>query len=150
MALAKNELYENSNDKLILKIADYPEEYFCIWQKYCDLFFKFLEIYCPNVKVILNKGRQIDKVLKSDNTIYLKSKYTSRAKTNNPLLDKLDSYIEDNFDVYVIDFDYENTFLDENHLWGGHPYIIIGISIIHSSKNLKTLFMKTMSKKMMQ
>lgn len=119
--LPRTELYKNSTDKLILKMVEYPEEYFCIWQKYCDLLFKFIKIYCPNVKVILNKGRQIDKVIKSDNTIYIKSRYTRRLKINNPLLDKLDSYIEDNFDVHVIDFDYENTFLDENHLWGWAP-----------------------------
>ena len=119
--LPRTELYRNMDDKLIFKITDFSDEYFCIWSKYCDLFFKFLELNCPDVKVILNSGRQTDKILKQDNTVYIESSFTSEAKIINYYLDKLDSYIYNNFDVEVIEFDYENTYLDENHLWGLAP-----------------------------
>ena len=108
-------------DEFILNITEFPEEYFCIWSKYCDLFFKFLEIYCPNVKVVLVQGRLVDKILKPDNTIKVDTVFTTKANVINPLLDKLDSYIIDNFDVEVIEFDFEKTFLDENHIWGYSP-----------------------------
>ena len=44
--------------------------------KYCDLFFEFLDLFCPYVKVILNKARKFDKVMKSDKTTYINPDYT--------------------------------------------------------------------------
>lgn len=125
--LPKTEFYNYINDKLILKIDEHPKEYFYIWTKYCDLFFKFLNLYCPNVKVILNKGRYVDKIQKSDKSTYINSNITSKASIVNPFLEKLDSYIINNFDVEVLEFDYENTYLDENHMWGFGP--------VHYNKN---------------
>ncbi len=119
--LPSTKFYETINDELVFNIYKFPEEYFCIWSRYCDLFFKFLKIYCPNVKVILNKGRYVDKVLKSDKTTYVHPIYTSQSNIINPIIEKLDSYISDNFDVYTIEFDYENIYLDEEHMWGFAP-----------------------------
>lgn len=119
--LPLTEFYKGITDELSLKITDLPDEYFCIWSKYCDLFFEFLEIYCPNVKVILNKGRLVDKVMRSDKTTYINSSYTLRANMINPILDKLDSYIINNFNVFVFEWDWENIFADETHLWGVNP-----------------------------
>ena len=130
--LPATQFYKKINDKLILKMTEYPDEYFCIWIKFCDLFFNFLKIHCPDVKVILNKSRQVDKVKKTDGTIYTNSDFTLSANIVNPFLDKLDSYIIDNFDVDVLDFDYENTFADENHLWKIGP--------VHYSKNYYSSF----------
>lgn len=117
----KTNFFNNIPDKLIFNIFKYPQEYFCIWSKYCDLFFKYLEIYHPNIKVVLNKARLVDKILKSDETINVNPEFTKRAELINPYLDKLDNYIEKNFDVFVIKFDYENTYLNENHIWGLQP-----------------------------
>lgn len=125
--LPDTQFYKKINDKLILKMTEYPDEYFCIWTKYCDLFFNFLKINCPDVKVILNKSRQVDKVQKANKTTYINHDFSFNASIINPLLDKLDSYIINNYDVHVLDFDYENTFVDENHLWGIGP--------VHYSKN---------------
>lgn len=119
--LPKTKFYKEIVDKHVFNIKKYPDEYFCIWSKYCDLFFKFLKIYCPNVKIILNKARPTDKVLKSDNTTYIYSDYTQYKKIFNALLDKLDDYIVENFDVITIEFDHEHTYLDENHIWGFAP-----------------------------
>lgn len=119
--LPKTKFYNNMGDKFILNIYDYPEEFFCIWTRYCDLFFKFLKIYCPNVQVFLNKGRLIDKFIKSDKTTFINPEFSKKANLINPYLDKLDNYIEKNFDVHVIEFDYEHTFLKEDHLWGPAP-----------------------------
>lgn len=118
---SKTNFFKNIPDKFIFDILKYPQEYFCIWSKYCNLFFKYLEIYHPNIKVVLNKARVIDRILKSDKTTYVNSNYTKRAEIINPYLDKLDKYIEKNFDVSVIKFDYENTYLNENHIWGLRP-----------------------------
>ena len=119
--LPETQFYKNTSDKFILKINENFEEYFCIWSKYCDLFFKFLAVYCPNIKVILNQARETDKVMKSDGTSYINSDFTNTMDVANPLLEKLDSYIMNNFNVNVLKFDYENTFCDENHIWGFAP-----------------------------
>lgn len=125
--LPLTEFYERIDDEVTLKITDFPDEYFCIWSKYCDLFFEFLYLYCPNIKVILNKGKLVDKIRRSDNTTYIDSYFTVRANMINPILDKLDSYIVNNFNVYVLEYDWENIFADENHLWGLAP--------VHYTKN---------------
>lgn len=119
--LPNTQFYKNLDNKFVFSIIDYPEEYFNIWTKYCDLFFEFLNTYCPNVKVILNKGRVIDKVMREDGSVYINDEFKKRAEIINPILDKLDRYIYTNFDVEVINFDFENIFLDENHKWGIGP-----------------------------
>lgn len=119
--LPETQFYKNISNKLCLNIHDYFDEYFCIWSKYCDLFFKFLTLYCPNIKVILNQARETDKVMKSDGTSYINSDFTKTMNIANPLLEKLDSYIMNNFNVNVLKFDYDNTFCDENHIWGFAP-----------------------------
>ena len=119
--LPDTEFYKKIKDKFVLKIINFTDEYFCIWSKYCDLFFKFLKLNCPNVKVILNQARQVDKIKKSDGTIYINNDFSKELSIVNPLIEKLDSYIIDNYNVHVLKFDYENTFADENHIWGFAP-----------------------------
>lgn len=99
--LPETEFYKNMSDKLFLRIYENCDEYFCIWSKYCDLFFKFLKLYCPNVKVILNQARETNKVIKSDGTNYINPDFTKTMNIANPLLEKFDSYIISNFDVSV-------------------------------------------------
>lgn len=133
--LPETEFYKNISNKLSLNISKNFEEYYCIWTKYCNLFFKFLTLYCPNVKVILNQARETDKVMKSDGTSYINSDFTKTKNVANPLLEKLDSYIMNNFNVKVLKFDYENTFSEEDHIWGFAP--------MHYNNNYhKSLFYK--------
>ena len=119
--LAFTQFYKNLDDKFEFSICDYPEEYFFIWSKYCDIFFKFLNLYCPNVRVILNKGRLVYKVIREDGSVYVNEEFKEQAEKLNPILDKFDSYIEENFDVDVFEFDFENIFADENHMWSLSP-----------------------------
>ena len=119
--LPATQFYTNLDEKFVFSIIDYPEEYFNIWTKYCNLFFDFLNVFCPDVKVILNKGRVIDKIMREDGSVYVDNEFKKKAEIINPILDKLDGYISANFDVEVINFDFENNFLDENHKWGIGP-----------------------------
>lgn len=136
--LPETQFYQNMSDKLNLNLYENFDEYFCIWSKYCDLFFKFLALYCPNVKVILNQARQTNQVMKSDGSCYINNDFTKTMNSTNPLLEKLDSYIMDNFNVHVLRFDYDNTYCDESHIWGFAP--------MHFHKNYHdTLFNKLKS-----
>ena len=96
------------SDKVNLRIYENFEEYFCIWSKYCDLFFKFLTLYCPDIKVILIEARENNQVMKSDGTSYINPNFTKTMNVANPLLEKLDGYIINNFNVDVLKFDYGN------------------------------------------
>lgn len=71
--------------------------------------------------MILNQARETNKVIKSDGTNYINPDFTKTMNIANPLLEKFDSYIISNFDVSVLKFDYENTYCDENHIWGLAP-----------------------------
>lgn len=94
--------------------SDY-ERYFELWKEACDKFFKFMEENCNNIKIILNCNRSVskyydgDKLVESDN---LKS-YLSLNKYR----DILDSYILENYDVEVLEFD-DNTLAFKNHIFG--------------------------------
>ena len=119
--LPLTQFYENVDDKFIFTIKKYPKEYFYIWSKYCDLFFNILKNFFPNIKVILNKGRVIDNILKKDGTIYINPNFTWRANIINPFLDKLDSYIEQNYDVDVIEFDFN---IPNDKKYNGSPIFL--------------------------
>ena len=119
--LPETEFYKNMSDKVNLRIYENFEEYFCIWSKYCDLFFKFLTLYCPDIKVILIEARENNQVMKSDGTSYINPNFTKTMNVANPLLEKLDGYIINNFNVDVLKFDYGNTYCDENNVWGFAP-----------------------------
>ena len=94
--------------------SDY-ERYFELWKEACDKFFKFMKDNCNNIKIILNCNRSVskyydgDKLVESDN---LKS-YLSLNKYR----DILDSYILENYDVEVLEFD-DNTLAFINHIFG--------------------------------
>ena len=94
--------------------SDY-KRYCELWKEACDKFFKFMEENCNNIKIILNCNRSVskyydgDKLVESDN---LKS-YLSLNKYR----DILDSYILENYDVEVLEFD-DNTLAFKNHIFG--------------------------------
>lgn len=119
--LCETNFFKNLNNKFILNIQNNTEEYFTIWKKSCDKFFKFLKENCPNIKVILNPVRDVCKVLKEDGTIYVSSDFKENCK-RNVYRNLLDDYIKSNYDVHVLNFDEENTFADENHKWGFYSF----------------------------
>ena len=119
--LVDTQFYKNLKDKFVFNIIDYPEEYFSVWKEYCDLFFKFLNEYCPNTKVILNKGRLVYEMMDQNNNIHVIDAFKEESNQINLFLDKLDSYMEENFNVDVINHDFQNVYCDENHIWGLGP-----------------------------
>lgn len=115
--LDETPFYENLEYKRALNIIDNTREYFQLWKKNCNLFFKFLEENCPNLTVILNPSRHVYKILKSDGSIVEDPIFKQDCLKYNPYRDMLDEYILKNFDVEVLEFD-EDTLSVEDHLWG--------------------------------
>lgn len=115
--LNETPFYKDLKYKRVLTIMDDTEEYFELWKKSCDLFFKFLEENCPDLTVILNPSRHVYRILKKDGSIVEDPKFKADCAKYNPYRDMFDEYILKNFDVEVLEFD-ENTLSVEDHLWG--------------------------------
>lgn len=127
--LPVTDFYKNMSDKVSLRIYENFEEYFCIWSKYYDLFFKFLTLYCPDIKVILIEVGENNHVMKSDGTSYINYNFTKTMNVSSPLLEKLDDYIINNFNGDVLKFDYEIYIVTKTMFGDSHLCILLKISI---------------------
>lgn len=110
--------YKNNESRLRpINMTDTPEEYFDLWTKCWDKFFEYISTNYPNIKIILQKIELVDKYLSFDGTYKLREDFREQAVTLNPFFKKLESYIEDNFDVEVIPFP-PDICGDEGNIWG--------------------------------
>lgn len=105
-------------DKPRINIYDNFKEYFYLFKESMDKFFDFMDKYCPNIKIILNCSRNVFKYEESGQIV--ENDNLKRMSNINPFRDILDSYILENFDVEILDFD-ENTLANKNHIFGIHP-----------------------------
>lgn len=115
--IEKTKFYSKQKNIKNINIFDNPNQYFELWKKYCNKFFKFLNENCPNTKIILSEVRGLYTVQRQDLSTYIEPDFIRRSKINNFYYKKLEKYILDNFNVYVIKFD-KDTLLKENHRWG--------------------------------
>ncbi|WP_297980199.1 DUF6270 domain-containing protein [uncultured Methanobrevibacter sp.] len=115
--LNETAFFENLEEKRILTIYDNTEEYFEIWKKHCNIFFKYLEENCPKTKLILNPSRHVYRKLDNDGKIIESEAFKRECEKFNRYRDMFDEYIAENFDVDVLYFD-EDTLSNENHFWG--------------------------------
>lgn len=130
-AIKNNELGE------VMSMQTNPVEYFNLWKTACDKFFKYLDTHCPNTKVILNETHLVDKFITNGNTIETFEEDTKIIKQIYPNIKKMENYVKDNYDVYVIKHD-SNIYGDEKHIWGK--------DIVHYQRKYYTDFMKKLNK----
>lgn len=116
--IPNTQFYKKNKDKLRpINLKDNEEEYFRIWTKSCDRFFNYLSENFPNLKVILQKIELVDYYIGFDCTYKFRKDFHEQAVTLNPFFKKLESYIENNFDVEVVPFPADTT-ADEGNIWG--------------------------------
>ena len=116
--MEKTEFFkENESNLSFLRLDNDFKEYFNLWKDAIDKFFNFMLINYPNVKIILCEVQFVDYVLKKDGSYVLNPFFKEHVDYLNPLAKKLDKYVEDNYDVRVIEFP-KNITADENHIWG--------------------------------
>lgn len=115
--LKETEFYSRLSNVVSINIFENPVQYFELWCSCCDKFFNFLETNCPETKVILAEVRALDVVQRRDLSRYVEQRYSFKSKLSNIYYKKLEDYIKENYDVYVISFD-KDTVLKENHVWG--------------------------------
>ena len=130
----KDTEFANENTFHTLQIFDNPKEYFNLWVDSCNKFFKYMKKYCPEIKIILNPVKLAFHAINSDGTID-KNRYLDKATEFNKYLSMLDTYIVENFDVYIMK-DYDNLLADDNHLWGSGE--------VHFQKDYYTKFLENL------
>ena len=119
--LPETEFYKNTNSITEFSMDIDEGIYMELFSKNCNLFFDFMKSNYPNIRIILNKARLSCIVRKTDSSFYISEDYEIYAKKYNTILDKLDSYIENNFDVGILEFDFQNCYCRPDHPWGIGP-----------------------------
>ena len=109
--------YKNLKEKKELSFNKNPYEYYVLWTKCCDKFFNYIQTNYPDMKIILNKVKIVDKIKDKNGEYYIEPLYTKRAVKLNPVLDMIEEYILSNYDVIFVDMT-DNVTSDENHIWG--------------------------------
>lgn len=115
--IKSTDFYSNRPDIKHINVLDTPDQFFEIWCENCDKFFNWLKVNCPETKIILIEARAVDIVQRSDSSTYIEPFFTVRSKLINIYNKKLEKYIKENFDVYVVSF-HKDTVANENHIWG--------------------------------
>lgn len=108
--------YKRSNEWQKLTIFDNPTKYFSLFKDNVELFFDFLESNCPNMKIILNSFRNNYYYLDDNYRIQSDDTFKQHSLKRNKYINKLETYIIDNYDVEVLYT--KDYFIDKDHLWG--------------------------------
>lgn len=113
----------NLLNKFDTKVVNYEEcgdKYLNLWKSCFDMFLDYFEDNCPDTTIIFNQHRLAYKILKEDSTIVEHDKFKEEVDKNNKYFKPMEDYIE-NKGILTLKFD-EDTFLDENHVWGLLPF----------------------------
>lgn len=129
--IPKTKLCNEITNCKTLKIEEEPDKYLNLFYESFDLFFKFIRKNLPDLKIVLNKARAINKMENQGKVEYIN--YHLNMSEFNYYWNLLDEYIEENFDVDVVNFDNTNVFIDKNHVWKPGP--------VHYTKNYYTDFL---------
>lgn len=113
-ALNDTKFYRKLNSIELISIFNQFEYYFDLWKESCDQFFKLMHNNYPNIKIILNMVRSTGIVEKEDGSIYFNNHFSNIANDSNYLISQLDEYILSNYDVDILDFDFNQFHTIEN------------------------------------
>ena len=119
--LHKTNFYKKMNINCACDVYEHPDEYFKLWTSYCDKLFAFLKESYPNVKVILNKIRLTDTVIKKNYSKYINTDFRWMVNTYSPFIKKFEDYIVDNYDVFTIEYG-DSVYTSEDNRWS--PYVV--------------------------
>lgn len=111
----QTDFFKSTPNKDIITIKNDFNKYLELWTDCCDNFFKYVEKYCPDMKIILNPVRSSTEVI-DNGDVFVNESYNSFIP-NHCYRSILDEYILNNFDVDVLIFD-KKHFLDANYFFG--------------------------------
>jgi hypothetical protein len=107
----------------VIQIDQNFDEFSLLWKKYVDKFFEFAASELPNVMVVLNHAKFIDKyVVKDSGNIELLSN-SGKCKSidvnaSNFYWELLSSYCINKYNVKHIDLTHNDYIAVEDHIWG--------------------------------
>lgn len=133
----QTKFYNDLKKKDAFNIKINSHQYYELWTRYCDKFFEYMQNNYPDIKIILNKIKIVNKVKDRKGNYYIEDKYTQIAKDLNPIITIFEEYIESNYDVIVINLT-NNIYTEEEHIWGKN--------IVHYNREYYELFEKTILK----
>ena len=119
--LPQTNFYKNIENSKVCSMYENPEEYFKLWANSCDKLFDYLNEFCPDVKIILNKMSLVDKVLRDDYSCYTNTDFRWMVEIYSVFTSKFEDYVQQNFNVETIESPYEN-YTSENNRW--RPYVV--------------------------
>ena len=131
----QTKFYDNLEKKEEFNIKLYPHKYYEMWTESCDKFFDYMNKNYPDIKIILNKIKIVDKVKDKEGNFYTEEKYTQIGEDLNPKIKIFEEYIEANYDVIVIDLT-NDIYSEEEHIWGKN--------IVHYNREYYELFEQAM------
>ncbi|MEI2379853.1 DUF6270 domain-containing protein [Priestia megaterium] len=109
--------YKNINEPSVIKLTDQQEEYLTLWKEAVQRLFSFVQTECPSCKVILHKARFASAYYNENKQVNtLTSSFD--IETANELWNELDMYVEEHYDIDVIDLTNEQFLAFEKHPWG--------------------------------
>lgn len=103
-----------------INMKDNFDEYFSLYTKSCDKFFKFIETNCPDLKVIINCARSVYKFEYEGDV--LENSHFKNLSYLNEYRNKLEGYILENYDVDVLPFDSNTLYVEMEHYGKHHTY----------------------------
>ncbi|MBC1397870.1 DUF6270 domain-containing protein [Listeria fleischmannii] len=115
------ELPPLKNAKTVRRITEDFDSYFKIWKEYAESFFQFLQREVPLCKIILVKARFEDNFEGGSSLNEWRKKRNYQAvdiERLNEIWSNLNGYVEDNFQVEVLDMTKKTYLLDNEHPWG--------------------------------
>ncbi|RAP52040.1 MAG: hypothetical protein BZ138_03695 [Methanosphaera sp. rholeuAM270] len=116
----KTKLFKNMKNVKKITMMNNPKKYLELFGENFDKFYKYMKKNYPNTKLVLNRVKLTNQVYRSDGTMFIDETKSKLVHKQNPLIEKLEDYIIDNYDIHVID-GREFAVGDENHIWGISP-----------------------------
>lgn len=119
---SKTDVYNKLDKADVISLYKNSKRFLEIWKKAVNELFRYMKEYVPNCKIVLNKARLATQY-KDEKSGEIKFIFDNKkvrkldVDLHNFWWRRLDRYIENNFDVQVIDYEDHDYLANENHSW---------------------------------
>ena len=115
--LPNTKFYKDLSEVKTLTFKNDSNKFFRLWKESFDSFFNFLDINCPDLKLIINPIKNVCHVRGKDGSIEINEILKNSFTNENEYMEKFNRYICQNYDIEILNFD-DNTLASNSHQWG--------------------------------
>lgn len=121
--IKKTNFYKEKKFDYQYNLTNNTELYYEIFKKSFQSFFEYIKNNLPNTKLLVHKIRFTDvyKDKSGNKKVFYEDKY-KYIDLENKLSSKFYEYIQQNYDVTIVDMSEVEYLADSNHIWGLYPY----------------------------